>query len=541
MIKISRTLLVLNIAIVTSLSAQQQIRPDLVNIENEEQLIDAHLLMLQNKWSDAADLIERLKTDNPSNAVFHYELAKIYLELEQIEKATEHVEKAVTLDSDNAWYHEYAAFYFHALNETDKELKMLQKLMVLEPAKLKHYQKAAGCHVILGNAEKAIEVIKKYEKKNGASVSSIQERFFICEEAENWKKAETALKEWVDIAPSSISALESLAGLQRDRGKTEEASKTYQRILDIHPRHLEAQQFLLKTGQLNKEDKDLDWYADPSVSLDQKIGKILGMLQASEAPSIETLLPLAETTVKAHPKELKAKALQADLLFLNRKYAKALKLYYTVLEEDKNKKPIFVNSLECAYKTGHDQYLYEIGNEMMMYFPAMLEGYYYTAVAAWRKRAWSECKQLLSELVLMSRYDGEMQRKLAYLRAKMVLMTEESLSDALSVLEPLGDNPRNNAFANYLYAINGRSLEKPDKGTVSSWLPYDQMAALIHAAKKRDLKAVNVLEKSVQVPPELQSEKYYWLMSAYKLMSELDKATSYEDKLRKMKSFYIKE
>lgn len=539
MTKISWTLLVLSIIIVTSVCAQQQIRPELINIENEEQLIDAHLLMLQNKWSDAAELLEGLKADNPSNAVFYYELSKIFVELDKQEKAIEYIEKAVSLDPQNSWYCQYAAFLFNTLNKTEKELEMMEMLMELEPSKLQHYQKAAGCHVILGHTEEAVETIKKYEKRNGASVASIQERFFIYEEAQNWKKAEETLVEWVNIAPSSIGALESLAALQNKRGNTKQAIKTYKQILEIHPSHLEAQQYLFKTGQMSGEEKALDWYANASVPVDQKIGKILGLLQASESSSMDKLLIKAEATLKAHPKELKAKALQADLLFLNSQYAKALEGYYEILKEDKNKKTVFENALECAYKTGHDQYLYEIGNEMLMYFPAMLPGYYYTAVAASRKEDWIECAQLLDEATLMSKYDQEMQRKLAYLRAEMVLNVEESLSDALAILHALEDYPSNKAFANYLNARAGRTPEKPKNTDIASWLPYDQLALLIEASRKPDIETIETLKENMQLPPELQSEKYLWLMVAYKKTTQLDKANGYEKKLQEMNSFYV--
>jgi len=511
----------------------------LVHIEHEEQLIDAHLLMLQNKWSDAAKLLEDLKAVNPSNAVFYYELSKISVKLDNQEKAVEYIDKAVSLDPDNSWYCQYAAFLFNSLNETEKELSMMEKLMALEPAKLQHYQKAAGCHVILGHSEEAVETIKRYEKKNGASVASIQERFFIYEEAQNWKKAEETLREWVSIAPSSIGALESLAALQDKRGNTKQATKTYEQILEIHPSHLEAQQYLFKTGQMSGEDRNLDWYANTSVPIDQKIGKILGLLQASEFKSIDELLVKAEATLKAHPNELKAKALRADLLFLNAEYAKALEDYHEILKEEKNKKTIFENALECAYKSGHDQYLYEIGNEMLLYFPAMLPGYYYTAVAASRKDDWNECAQLLSEATLMSKYDQEMQRKLAYLRAEMVLNVEESLSDALSIIQTLAAHPSNKAFTNYLHARAGSTPEKPRNTDIASWQPYDQLAFLIDASRKEDLETTEALEEKMHLPPELQSEKYFWLIRAFGNTSQLEKAELYEKKLQEMNSFYV--
>jgi tetratricopeptide (TPR) repeat protein len=467
---------ILALLCVQTLIAQQQIRVELSKIENEGKLIEVHVLQAQNKYESSVDLLNNLTKENPTISVFHYELAKAFETLEEKDKAMSAIEKALDL-SEEPWYLNYAAYLYNKYEEIDKELETLLRLSQLEPSQIRHYLKAAGCYVLTGKIDAAIKHLDNFQIHNGTSVNIVQEKFLIYKSAEEWEKAYEMLLEWTQIAPSSLAAWESLAALSHDLGKTKDAIKAYQKILKLHPKHLEAQQYLLTQGANQGSIEDENWYTQSDVNIDLKIGKILNELDKNQ-DDLSLLINRAIQVYKVHSNDPKALTLLADLYYLDNQNNQALPLYIEVLNKVKNKFNIWENALDAALLSGNYRELSNLSEEALLYFPSMYPTFYYYALALMNQKKYEDAIRTLEEGALMV----QKQDQLFITNRSLVTICEYQLEDELAANDNLNqlvkDYPNSELVKATRNYINREHIDISDKIEIQNLHPLTALAMM---------------------------------------------------------------
>ncbi len=469
----------------TSVHAQQLIRVELDQLEAQDKLLDAYLLLQKNKRNEAINLLKNLQSNYPSEAVFCYELSKIYWEDGDEENALAYLDKMLQKDNSNPWYLSYAAFVYESAGKIDKALTANIGMSKVDSMDFSHVARVAKNYADLDQLDKGIQFINNYEKKHGESRAAVIEKHHLYHYKRSFDEAEQVVKDWIQKHPKDIEALEVLADFQIKLNKPEAASDTYKTLIEVVPDHRDAQLFLLGKGASgsNEDSEDSSWYERTDVDLNLKVGRILGDLEKINDPvseEFDRIIENAAILTHIHPNDAKSHSLLADLFFLKEDYASSLKHYENALAKDQTKFALWENALESAYSSGNDKKLYELAENALLYFPDRFLSFYYMAVAHSKKKEYDEALSLLDEARLMIGSNSENTIKYLGLQAMTSSFKQGKLTGTDKSWE---SNPRLAVISHYiqvrLNAENGKSSinsakSSPFKSLADAWSYFHQ-------------------------------------------------------------------
>ncbi len=218
--------------------------------------------------------LKKLIELDSDDALSHYEIGKIYNELQQFKKATQYLVKADRLSqkaplSDDAQLaaktkYDILTELAHALskqNKFDEAIKTLERAKSLDPKKTDAYNKKGNIHDKRKEhkkAKKEYQRAKKVNRKDPEAYRNIANQAF---RANRSKDALSELRNAVRNNPSSYKAFENLGDGYRKLKNFDKAINSYERALELKPsakdhsriRYKVAQAHLAKGDRLGYE------------------------------------------------------------------------------------------------------------------------------------------------------------------------------------------------------------------------------------------------------------------------------------------------
>jgi len=220
-------------------------------INDNPKSLKAHLALV--------DIYEKLKMDKeaaatyeaiaklaPDNKVVHYNKGVLYYEMKQYGQAAKAFAMVLKLDNKDVEAREYLVEVYRQEKKPRQALSVLEKLIELRPDYWPYYAKAFELYDQLEAYE---EMTKTLARAVGKLPEQPELRYFLAISYEKRNLLVEAIHQFealVKLAPKNTTYLMHLAGLYEQIGKSEKASMTYKRVLEVDPENPEAQDSYLR-------------------------------------------------------------------------------------------------------------------------------------------------------------------------------------------------------------------------------------------------------------------------------------------------------
>ncbi len=348
--------------------------------------------------------------DNPTNDAGWYGLARSYTALKEMDKALESIGKSTALAPDNEWYAIYQSDLYEALGRTKDAIKIYEGLCKKMPGTPEFYEKLAYLYILAEDPKNGLKTLTKLEGLVGLTEEVASKKHLVYVAMGDNKKAVDVLQKLADRYPKDLVHLHRVADFYERIGDAENAQKTYATILQKNPNDPVARLAAVKKTKNSSESDRLEGlkplFADPSVSIDQKIKELMPFVEKLSKANDPTLsaeiLPFGALLEKAHPTDAKAWSMSGDLLYLSNQPNEALDKYKKCISLNAKVFSVWENALTILSDQKKYDEMGKMADTAIDAFPNQPRAYYYSGMAAFLKGKYDESIGTLDQALLMT-------------------------------------------------------------------------------------------------------------------------------------------
>ncbi len=384
-------------------------------VKKEERYLEAEREMILGNADKAVELYQDILRENPDNYAAAYQIARIFSEQEEYDKALAMSRKAVKGDRDNTWYRMLEADILHRMGRFGEAAAAYEALAEKQPDEALVYTQWAYQLVKDGQIKNAIRVYDKLEKQIGLTEEIIQRKHKLYLGMGDHDRAARELERLISAYPSQIAFRHELAEFYEQIGEREKARRVYRDILAIAPEDPEAQ-LALAGGKPGGQSDALRFLAslkpvfeDPTAPIDLKVTRILPLIQEAvdegDPQLTAALLELTSILEEVHPEEAKGYAASADLLYWSGRREAARDKYARALSLDDTVYPVWEQYLFLLAEMRDFPALEEATEDALDIFPNQARIYYLAGLALQRQQKNEEAIRLLQQALLMTSAD----------------------------------------------------------------------------------------------------------------------------------------
>ncbi len=458
------------------LAQQPDNRPEESDILIEQLFIEATKeKILQNYDEAIVKYLEVLQQD-PNSAVSCYELARLYDQQKELDKAILKAEQATTLEPSNTLYAEQYATILEQAGNFKKIADLYENLVKKYPQQSIFYEKWAYYLIKDQKPDQAIKVYNSLEKQTGIQELNSMRKYQLYMELNKDKKAKQELDNLYQSNSSNPAYRLHIASFYVATKDYKQANEWYKKTLEVAPDNPTANaalvEYFLQSGDTLRYLEALaPIFADHTQDFDAKIKTLeplsQGLLQGNYRQFESQIYQLGTNMIAAHPQDPKANLIQAELLYYSKKYDEALPYYQAAIEVEKNDRMLWQRFLATLYQQNSFADLGTYGNEMLELFPSQPEGYYYAGIAQLQQQKYKEAVENLEYAADIAVTNPELQAKaMAYLGQAYVY--DKSYEAAQKTLDKVVSKAPNNLLVKQLYA-NSLALQGTDLSKALDW------------------------------------------------------------------------
>ena len=328
-----------------------------------------------------------IKLDD-KNAIPFYEAALINARNGSYDLATEQIKIAVKLDLKNRWYAlSYAEILFSNQDFKNSAIQY-KKLITLDPGNEELYFMLADTYIYANDFRKAIGVYDNLEKHKGVDKMLCMQKHKLYREINDMKGAIKELESILNYFPEDIEAMEILSELYLLNDEKESAFFLFKKIAIIAPNngrvHLTLADYYRQNGDNESSFEELKLaFKSSKLNIDTKVRILVSYYQllAINKEINEQAYVLSELMISAHPDDLKARAVYADILYTDNKFQEAKEQYLLVLEKEKDKSQVWSQVLFIQAEQSDFEGMLITSDEALEYFPVDPLFYYFNGVS----------------------------------------------------------------------------------------------------------------------------------------------------------------
>ena len=286
------------------------------------------------EFDKAAALMEQCLSIDPFNADAHYEMAILYVAIDQIEDALFHAKKSSELNPNNEWITLLLSELYQISGNIDGELNAYKDLIKKDPSNIEYLFLLATAHSKNGSYKKAIQVYNEIESKTGVSEELSVTKEYLYITMGNVDLAAAEIMKLIAAFPNEIRFLGMLAELYQANNLTERSIAIYNDILKVEPKNSAANVALAEHYRINNNHlKAFDYLTfcfDNDVFDLQTVFQILSsyfQMAIDEQKYLDPLLSLLDKALINHPNEAPFHVLSGDVYFQLNDSKKAFEAY----------------------------------------------------------------------------------------------------------------------------------------------------------------------------------------------------------------------
>lgn len=405
------------------LSAQKPVdtRPSEKEVMLEKLFIEATREKILGNKQEALSRYREVLEKDPKNAMAAYEIATVHNSLNEFEKAYSHAEMAVNLDKKSILYVDFFARLLVQKAEHIKAAGLYSKLIELHPNEQRLYYEAAAYWAKAGNVDQAIKILGNLEKKIGINPEIFDRKYKLYMSSGKEKKALQELELLIERYPKETVYALQMAEHYKNIGKTAEARKYYEKVLQAEPTNPRAN---IEMADIFRQEGDtlryitalgsvfVDSRQAPDAKLKALEPLVANVLNQKNLKFETPLFELAQKLVTANP-DFEAAYLPLGKMLMKRgNYAEAFNAFDKIITTDKAKIEPWILLMETALKSAKGNMLLKKSEEFADLYPGQAQSQYYRAVALNRCGDYQNAVKFLKRASDMSLGDELLQARI---------------------------------------------------------------------------------------------------------------------------------
>ncbi|MCB9081284.1 MAG: tetratricopeptide repeat protein [Lewinellaceae bacterium] len=381
-------------------------------LNRESLLIEAGREKLLGNTEKALALYQQIIDSSPSDVVAPYEMARIYLGIDEAGKALPLARRAAQGDPTNPWFQILLANTYEKLGQLKEAAGVFETLAKTHPQDSYFSEQWAFLLVKAGDITGALRAYDDLERRIGITEDIIRRKQTLYLGIGDTKKAAREIERLIEAFPKRTDYQYLLAEFYQQIGDAGNARKVYQAILDRDPQETKAALALIDnkpTGNAQEVQyiQSLQpLFADRTIAIDLKINKIIPLLQqlanSGDTTLARPLLDLTTQLEQAHPRDAKPYAAAGDILFYAGQPAQAAAKYQRALQLDDTVFPVWDQLILANLAQGDLDAARRHAENAMDIFPNKAVLFYYAGQANALQSKWEKATADLEQAQLMA-------------------------------------------------------------------------------------------------------------------------------------------
>jgi tetratricopeptide (TPR) repeat protein len=355
--------------------------------------------MIDNKRAALGEFQEVLNM-NPENDAANYEVAGLYHELGQSDRALKYAAEAVRLDPTNIWYKFRYAEILQAVHRDEEAIAIYKDLTAAEPGNLNFRYRLADSQTKAEQYDKALSTYSEIEKMEGNTDTLARCRIRVYEAQKNNAGVEQTLKGLTTTFPNTESYYYELASFYESHDQQEKANEVYRSMAARFPYAATPH---LKLAEINKaEGKDADAFKEAVAAftipeqIDNKIaylnkwypiGDTASVLSPAKKKEADSLCRVLRRT---HKDDAKSFTVSGDYLMKDARNKEARVQYRKAIEVSKAYYQPWKQLLKLNAETKDDVQQEKDCKEVLELFPTQPDAYFYLGSIQYRKKNYAD-------------------------------------------------------------------------------------------------------------------------------------------------------
>ena len=312
---------------------------------SETIFIEGMKFMMLEDYPKALAQFQRAYVIDPTNAGLNYKLAETIMLLGRPNEAIPFAQLAVKTEDKNPYYYLLLAQLYSSQQRYEEATKTLTELTKAVPNTEQYLFNLADLYLAQNKYDDALKTYDRIEKQYGFVEELSYKKQQIYLRQNNLDKALLQGENLINSDPSEIRYILAQAEMLANNKKIEEAIALLNKGVSLDQSNAQAHLLLAdlyrQKGELTTSEKHVRTaFALPGLDIDTRVKIVVDYIRqfpvppATPNPDLQNMaLELAESTIKAYPREAKAYAVTGDVQALTLKrenartnYLKAVRL-----------------------------------------------------------------------------------------------------------------------------------------------------------------------------------------------------------------------
>lgn len=341
---------------------------------------------VQGRSQEAILELEKCLSLRQDDDAVYYALSKLELDQGNLEASANYIRKANEIDPNNTWYVEELAYMYFENQQFEKASEQFKKLVAKEPRNIDWQYAYSEALLRSGKDKEALEVFEIMEGQVGKHPHFALQRYDVLMKSGHKSDAEAELLNAQKEFPEDPSIIGALVDHYYKTKQNEKAETFLIKLVEADPENGRAQLALADIYQ-RRQQMDKAYVAlkkaieSPTLDIDTKMSVLISIQEQSpEIP--EEMFPILESFTALYPDNAKSHSIQGDYFVIARQSDKALKSYTRAIELDKSLFPIWNQVLILEYEASDFEALYKSSKECLELFPTASTVYLLQGISA---------------------------------------------------------------------------------------------------------------------------------------------------------------
>lgn len=435
----------------------------------ESFLADALKYMGMEEYSRADSMLRQALQVNPNLAATNYELARTLLKRDRLDEAAIYAQKAYEFTPENKYYGAQLGDIYTQQRKYAKAAEIYRNIVKQNTDNAEYGLELAAVYILDEKYEEALKAYDEVERSLGIDEELIHQKQRLYLKLDKINKALEEAQKLINAEPTESRYVVEMARLLMIAKRPEEAKQQLEKALKINPDESEASlmlaEILRKNGDAQAAAQQMgQMFNNPNGDIDTKMQALVGLMrEAKSEADRQEVLNRASEIVKAHPKDMRAHVVYADLLVKGNRKADARDAYVKAARLNSSMYEVWGAILQLDGELNQIDSLLIHSDKAIENFPNQGAFWYSNGSANLIKRQYQKAVEALEEAQKLTTDNKELQGAIfaqlgdAYHALAQHAQSDESYEAALKI-DPNNDHVLNNY--SYYLSLRKEKLER---------------------------------------------------------------------------------